>query len=395
MSLILDALNKADRENRQPESSPSLDTEHEQPDHDDFEKSSNHKLIFSGAIVTILIAASGFWLFGGSDTNISKQGDQQRSESTFNAAENTTEKPGFSSTKASQVKNNRNDNIQQEKKVSRSEELRQRYIKAQYEEEKNRINESSAGTSLASDSSTNTSSINTSQTASDSGSEGRSESIAKAQADNSAVKNRQISGLYQKTSSSQANSSAKKAGSLQKPQSNTAGENINADEQLLADISNPQIISKQERTNDRDIEQAIREYQNSGNQQAKVSTQNIQEPVPTTANIIEAPADDTDVNDAPAIDVLVIDDTVMAYYTDIGSIRDLPFSAQQKIPSIMYTDHQYTGTRKSVEINSKKYQENSRIGSDLTIEKILQDGVIMRYKKYKFKMSAYNNWINL
>ena len=389
MSLILDALNKADRENREPESSPSLDTEHEQPDNDDFEKSSNHKLIFSGAIVVILIGASAFWLFGGSDTNISKQGDQQISESTFNVDENTAKKPGLPSTKASQVKNNRNDNIQQEKKVSRSEEVRQRYIKAQYEEEKNRINKggttSSAGTSLASDST-----ANALQTVSDSGSEVRSESIAKTQADNSAVKNRQISGLYQKTSSSQVNSSEKQTRSIQPSEVNTSSENNSADKQLLADISNPQIISKQERTNDRDIEQAIREYQNSGNQQANVPAQNIQEPVPTKANIIEYPDDDTDVNDAPAID-----DTVMAYYKDIGSIRDLPFSAQQKIPSIMYTDHQYTSTRKSVEINSKKYQENSRIGSDLTIEKILQDGVIVRYKKYKFKMSAYNNWINL
>ena len=31
MSLILDALNKADRENRKPESSPNLETEHAQP----------------------------------------------------------------------------------------------------------------------------------------------------------------------------------------------------------------------------------------------------------------------------------------------------------------------------------------------------------------------------
>ena len=59
----------------------------------------------------------------------------------------------------------------------------------------------------------------------------------------------------------------------------------------------------------------------------------------------------------------------------------------------MYTEHNYT--RKSVTINGKEYREKSAIAKGLVIEKVLEDGLILKYQQYTFKMRAYNNWINL
>lgn len=85
----------------------------------------------------------------------------------------------------------------------------------------------------------------------------------------------------------------------------------------------------------------------------------------------------------------------LASYAAIGSIRDLPYSMQEKIPTILYSEHQYSARNASVTLNSSKRKRGSQVAPDIYIDRILKDGVILRYKQEKFKMRALSSWVNM
>ena len=84
------------------------------------------------------------------------------------------------------------------------------------------------------------------------------------------------------------------------------------------------------------------------------------------------------------------------YFTDIAGVRELTYSMQQKIPTLMYQDHQYTkGGRSTITINGKTVRKGGRAAQGVTVENILADGIILKFQNEKFKMPAYSSWVNM
>lgn len=294
MSLILDALNKADRENRKPESSPNLETEHAQPV-ELSAKSSNLPWYFFVLIICIVSGVAIFFVL--TKSNPLADQPQTVAPTLTHTAQKKNVAPSVDVPQTTK-NNNSGSTITSQAKITeqapnKAEELRQKFIQAQYEQQQQKI----ANKAIASQSPTQQ---------------------PKAQ--------KKITGLYQQPTIATAQKNTPKvvSAAAQKPKT-----------------------------------QAPKKSIESASNQVQVSTS----------------------------------DNQLDFYGHIGSVRDLPFNAQNNVPTMMYTEHNYN--RKSVTINGKEYKEKSSISKGLVIEKVLEDGLILKYQQYTFKMRAYNNWINL
>lgn len=83
---------------------------------------------------------------------------------------------------------------------------------------------------------------------------------------------------------------------------------------------------------------------------------------------------------------------MLSGHPDIGAVNSLPFATQKELPTIMYREHHYPNT---VVMNKKTLRKGQMVEANLYVEEILQDGVIMRYKTFKFKMPRLNSWVNM
>lgn len=113
------------------------------------------------------------------------------------------------------------------------------------------------------------------------------------------------------------------------------------------------------------------------------------------SNAPPTPLETPSANEAPTIsqNSTINNDTAN---NDVGAIRDLPNTIQNQIPTIIYSKHNYKIKGKSsVTLNKKSVKEGGRAGQGLRVEKILEDGVIIRYKNSRFKMRALASWINM
>ncbi len=85
---------------------------------------------------------------------------------------------------------------------------------------------------------------------------------------------------------------------------------------------------------------------------------------------------------------------VLAAHDNVKLIKALPFSVQENIPTLMYSEHHYQPNGRSyVVINGRRLQENASI-EGIRIDSILEDGLLMSKEGRKFKMIALNSWIN-
>lgn len=83
-------------------------------------------------------------------------------------------------------------------------------------------------------------------------------------------------------------------------------------------------------------------------------------------------------------------------FVDIGIIRDLPTQVQNKIPSLFYSEHNYVENGRSyVILNGKKRYKGDAIAARLSLQDILEDGIIARFDKHSFKMKALSSWVNM
>ncbi len=85
---------------------------------------------------------------------------------------------------------------------------------------------------------------------------------------------------------------------------------------------------------------------------------------------------------------------------DLPDIGDLPWNLRQQIPSINYVRHNFTGEavaagRSSVVINSRAHYPGDAVATDVLLEEIIVDGIILRFKQTRFKLRALNSWINM
>lgn len=77
-------------------------------------------------------------------------------------------------------------------------------------------------------------------------------------------------------------------------------------------------------------------------------------------------------------------------------IRDLPWSLQQKIPSISYSRHHYDETGRSyVVINGERKHAGQQLEPSLQLEEILNDGVVLSFEGRRFKLPALSSWVNM
>ncbi len=80
----------------------------------------------------------------------------------------------------------------------------------------------------------------------------------------------------------------------------------------------------------------------------------------------------------------------------IPGVRDLPWNLQQTMPSLNYQRHDYrNGAASRVVINGQERRAGQQVAPDLTLEKIEEDGAVMRYRGHQFKLQALNSWVNM
>lgn len=82
-------------------------------------------------------------------------------------------------------------------------------------------------------------------------------------------------------------------------------------------------------------------------------------------------------------------------FANIPDIQDLPSNVLQRIPSLKYSEHNYNNNGGSVVINGAIKHANDQLSEGLVIDKILEDGMILHFENYSFKMRAMNTWLNM
>jgi hypothetical protein len=86
----------------------------------------------------------------------------------------------------------------------------------------------------------------------------------------------------------------------------------------------------------------------------------------------------------------------LADFDSVGSIRTLPWTLQEQIPTLNYEQHVYMPDNQGyVVINGTKRKRGQKIEKELVLDGVLQDGIILRYQNQLFKMPALNSWINM
>jgi len=87
--------------------------------------------------------------------------------------------------------------------------------------------------------------------------------------------------------------------------------------------------------------------------------------------------------------------SLLAAYPEVGTIRDLPLALQNSIPTLMYGAHKYRQDGESeVVINNQSLRQGQRLG-ELSLELIVEDGVIMRKGEHRFRLKAMSSWVNM
>lgn len=82
-------------------------------------------------------------------------------------------------------------------------------------------------------------------------------------------------------------------------------------------------------------------------------------------------------------------------FANLPDLKDLPSEILETIPSLNYTEHNYNNYGGSVKINGDIKHVNDQLAKDIVIDKILEDGIILRINNYAFKMRALNSWVNM
>lgn len=80
----------------------------------------------------------------------------------------------------------------------------------------------------------------------------------------------------------------------------------------------------------------------------------------------------------------------------IQSVRDLPWSIQEKIPTIMYAEHNYqTNGNSSVTLNKAVKRKGDQVFPGVYIEEIRPESLVLKFQGEKFKLDALSSWVNM
>ena len=78
-------------------------------------------------------------------------------------------------------------------------------------------------------------------------------------------------------------------------------------------------------------------------------------------------------------------------------LSDLSQQAKDRIPTIMYSRHDYSGEPKqsSVVLNGKKLKAGNKVSGEVKLVEILADSIVLGHRDTQFRLRALNSWINL
>lgn len=121
-----------------------------------------------------------------------------------------------------------------------------------------------------------------------------------------------------------------------------------------------------------------------------VASESIQEPFENPSSYI------TDVT-AGRASVDELPSRTFASITQVQDFNELPWNTKQQIPTISYQRHNYlAGGVSSVVINGQTLGEgNIAASSQLIVQEIFVDGVVLKRGNVVFKLRALNGWINM
>lgn len=89
------------------------------------------------------------------------------------------------------------------------------------------------------------------------------------------------------------------------------------------------------------------------------------------------------------------DSNSLAHYDSVKHIKELTFSAQESIRTLIYSEHAFSDNRnRFVVINGNKIREGEQVNTTIKLDKILKDGALFTFDGTQFKMRAMNSWLN-
>ncbi len=115
----------------------------------------------------------------------------------------------------------------------------------------------------------------------------------------------------------------------------------------------------------------------------KTSKPTVNEPVGKAASNKIAPVD-------PAIPIQLL----RPMPEDVPDIHQLPTLIQEQIPNLTFASHIYASNPRlrMVSINGRSMREGDGLSPDLILQQITQEGVILQFGDYLFRMSILRDW---
>jgi general secretion pathway protein B len=125
-------------------------------------------------------------------------------------------------------------------------------------------------------------------------------------------------------------------------------------------------------------------------------SESIVDPFAAQTGYASPPTHITDVN-AGRIAPEIKPTRTFASITNVQDFNELPWNTKQQIPTISYQRHNFlAGGISSVVINGQTLGEgNIATSSQLIVQEIFEDGVVLKRGNVVFKLRALNGWINM
>lgn len=90
-------------------------------------------------------------------------------------------------------------------------------------------------------------------------------------------------------------------------------------------------------------------------------------------------------------------DTIM--YDGATPVRKLPWSVQENIPTLMYSEHNFqpdgTDQSSTVTLNKGVWSVGDKVAPGITIEEIRENSLILKYDEHRFGLEAMSSWVNM
>ncbi|MDZ7686916.1 MAG: general secretion pathway protein GspB [Gammaproteobacteria bacterium] len=76
------------------------------------------------------------------------------------------------------------------------------------------------------------------------------------------------------------------------------------------------------------------------------------------------------------------------------AIGELPSSVQQQLPDLRFSSHIYASAPdlRMVNINGKSLREGELVSDGIRLVEITEEGVVLRYRDYRFEVSVLRDW---